>query len=74
MIPVRVKMAAHTKYTVSAVINIDAPLRLIKTFHGKNGKQQVNCGDHLKVSFGKSTESTNITRLDAGQIPSFGFN
>ena len=53
-IPVRVKMAAHAKYTVSAVINIHAPLGVIKTFSGSNEKLEVNCGDHLKVNFGHS--------------------
>eukprot|EP00092_Neocalanus_flemingeri_P022825 GFUD01024749.1.p1 GENE.GFUD01024749.1~~GFUD01024749.1.p1 ORF type:complete len:353 (-),score=50.13 GFUD01024749.1:67-1077(-) len=67
-IPLRVDLEAETLYTICVYISTDY------TYNGLDGNREVNLlGGRLRVQFVDSPESTNLTDVQMGQIPTLGF-
>eukprot|EP00092_Neocalanus_flemingeri_P091540 GFUD01116074.1.p1 GENE.GFUD01116074.1~~GFUD01116074.1.p1 ORF type:complete len:350 (+),score=49.22 GFUD01116074.1:48-1052(+) len=67
-IPLRVDLEAETLYTICVCISKDY------TYAGMDGNREVNLlGGRLRVQFVDSPDSTNMTDVEWGQIPTLGF-
>lgn len=68
-VPVNVMLDASTEYTVVALINSGTS----PTYSGHGGQAVVKSNNNLTVVFTQSSESTNGTKVESGQIPSLCF-
>jgi len=69
MVPVKVRLAAATEYTVLVLINSGRD----QTYAGIEGKTEVVYDENIKVMFKDSSRSVNNTKVDFGQIPALEF-